>query len=222
MLESDNSDNILDKPNSNSLEIIQQKYSLLKKAAKAVEKDFKKVVTDEMSQNEWNKEKDKILADINNLEKLKKEIQYILDSEYLESNIDMENNIETIKEYLSKIEKDIFPLLNKIKEKVKNYNMNENEDNDHKFGNSINSSNNNIINNVNNINKRNKKKNNSQVLNTPKNSKDNDIFIKGFENDINGNKDFIKINKKEFILYLVISFVVGFLFSILCTEVIFD
>ena len=219
MLESDNSENILDKPNSNSLEIIQQKYTLLKKAAKAVEKDFKKVVTDEMNQNEWNKEKEIILADIKNLEKLKKEIEYILESEYLENNIDMENNIEPIKEYLSKIEKEIFPLLNKIKEKVKNYNIYEKEDN---FGNSINSTENNNINNINNIsNNRNKNNNNSQVLSTPKNENNNDIFIKGLEDDISGkNKDFITISKIKFIIIIAVSFIAGILISLFFTEVI--
>jgi RNA processing factor Prp31 len=54
-MDKSNSFNILNKPNTNTKEVLQQKHSELKKAVKVVEKDYKKVIN-EMSEDEWNKE----------------------------------------------------------------------------------------------------------------------------------------------------------------------
>ena len=77
-----NSFNILNKPNTNTKEVLQQKHSELKKAVKVVEKDYKKVIN-EMSEDEWNKENNSIIKNIKKFEQLKKEIEYILESEYM-------------------------------------------------------------------------------------------------------------------------------------------
>ena len=222
----DNSNIIIDKPNSNTKETLQQKHSQLKKAVKAVEKDYKKVIN-EMSEEEWNKESNTIIKNVKNVEKLKKEIEFILESEYMENNIELEKNVEEIKEYLITVEKDTIPLINKIKEKVKNFenNFDNYESNEFEYESE---DNNKISLNPNN-----------EELKTPLQSKNlgnNNNYIK--ERKINSNEKLVlgdietrellydnncfKIKKLYFYLLLIGCFFAGIFTSLIFTEVIFD
>ena len=221
-----NSLNILDKPNTNTKEVLQQKHSELKKAAKAVEKDCKKVMN-EMSEDEWNKENKSIIKNIKNLEKLKKEIEYILESEYMENNIEMEKNIETIKEYLLTVEKDTIPLINKIKEKVKNFE--NNFDNYESNEIEIESEDNNKISlNSNNIEyktplQKNNPENNNIYIKEEKRNDDEKLILGNIQTkELAYDNNLIKMKKTNFYLLLIISFVSGFIISLIFTELVFD
>ena len=225
-MDKSNSFNILNKPNTNTKEVLQQKHSELKKAVKVVEKDYKKVIN-EMSEDEWNKENNSIIKNIKKFEQLKKEIEYILESEYMENNIEMEKNIETIKEYLLTVEKDTIPLINKIKEKVKNFENNfenyesneiecESEDN-----NKISLNSNNIEYKTP-LQKKNPENNNIYIKEEKRKDDEKLIFGNVQSKELEYDNNLIKIKQINFILLLIASFASGVIISLIFTELIFD
>lgn len=101
------------------MQIVQKKYLELKKASKQIDIDFKKVMSDDFTENEWRKEGRKINLNINNFDNIKNFIKRKIEDDHLDSQND--DNIRRIQNYLEEVEREITPKTYEINKKTKNF-----------------------------------------------------------------------------------------------------
>lgn len=95
----------------------------MKKASKQVEDDFKKVLSDDYTENDWKKEGRKINLNLRNFDNIKNFMKKKIEDDQLDKQND--DNIRRIQNYLEEVEKKITPLTYQIIQKTKQYNLEE-------------------------------------------------------------------------------------------------
>ena len=104
---------------------MRKKYLELRKVSNEISNDYKKVTKDEYDENNWKRDHRKINANIKNFENNKSYLKNKI-SEIKSVNKEDENLLQ-IEKYVENVENDIVPLILKINDKTKYYNL-EGED----------------------------------------------------------------------------------------------
>ena len=107
---------------------------------KNIENYYNKIIETSYDAKSWQKDRTKVNKDINNFEKLFKELSNKVDESKDSSDPNVLNTINKIQSELEKSKAKIFAYINKIRDKVMNFNpmeMNESEENNLESNNQI-------------------------------------------------------------------------------------
>ena len=102
---------------------LQKNYLSLKKASDQVKKDYQKVINDSFIENDWNNEGRKITTNMNNFQKLMKDLSKKIDyakSSDINDN-DIKDTLDKVESELENAKANVEPMILKIKNKISTY-----------------------------------------------------------------------------------------------------
>ena len=112
-------------------EQLQQSFKQLKKFAKQVETDYKKLIDETFDENQWRKEGQKILSNIKKFEKTLKDLTNNVQNSK-DNGTASQITISKIDEEIKKINQKEVGMVKAIREKIENYaSFDENDNNNH-------------------------------------------------------------------------------------------
>lgn len=104
---------------------MQKKFLELKKVSNQIKNDFIKIINEDYSENEWKNDSKKMKQNIKTFEHLKNLLKNKVEMEKHNNNNEEKDSLNIIENYLNQVETDIVPLINKINEKTKYYEYEE-------------------------------------------------------------------------------------------------
>lgn len=102
---------------------LEKNYFSFKKVSEQIKKDYPKIINETFTENNWNEEGKKITINMNNYQKLIKDLTKkveIAKNEKID-NEDINDMVKKVESELNNAKNNIDPLIGKIKEKVKYY-----------------------------------------------------------------------------------------------------
>ena len=102
---------------------LQKNCLSLKKASDQVKKDYQKVISDSFIENDWNNEGRKITTNMNNFQKLMKDLSKKVDyakSSDINKN-DIKDTVDKVEAELENAKANVEPMILKIKNKISTY-----------------------------------------------------------------------------------------------------